>query len=72
MIPHYFKRRILVSSLAGTLPGGAHEDLKQEREKAAKLEDSLAEAQAKAKVGLYKLNPVDPQLESVWFQPFDL
>lgn len=31
------------------LPCGVHEDLKQEREKASKLEESLTEAQTKAK-----------------------
>jgi hypothetical protein len=28
-----------------------------------------AKAAADAEVGLYKLNSVDPELESVWFQP---
>jgi hypothetical protein len=27
---------------------------------------------AMSKVGLYRLNPVDPQLESAWFQPLNL
>ena len=35
--------------LCRTIRVGAHDDLKHEREKAAKLEDSLLEAQTKAK-----------------------
>ena len=68
--------QLLSQHLAGLEPAArfvTEQAAAQASEEMARTANSLSvETAAMRAVGLYTLNPVDPQLESAWFQPLNL